>query len=517
MLLNVAAAAVWTEERKLEAQIPCETLGMCPRCKEHLETMHHRVWACRCNVDHQAFTASDHLKSRAAREMTSTPCLWLRGLIPQTWLEPLPPNPDRYFSSVGAYGQTQGFARVSPDDPYVLLFGDASGGEHASHPQLRRIGCGLAQLTSLANPDFHAGLFWNLCDEDSNIVARGELMAFLVALRSVSREDKLVYVPDDDKVYDGWRNKLWKHIPQDGLLDARAPANLDLWQLVGVELARRRAPTLVIVVESHVSEQDLAAGFTSHLMELGNDLADALARRGADSVQVPEACAQTWLRAEGTARLVQDRIVQASIAVLEAVGPPPRRQPASRAPRITLVSRLQGLGHCLFRRGKHRLHCTRCHQGCKHPSGSPLALRGWVADGTCVPQPAGPLVPGRRVWFGEAPLHPTHALCWSQLDSAWVCQVCGAQASLRARRLGARCVGRPSSSGRALLSRLVKGLPLRASRGPLLHGTRLVPAPQRRSDASSPDSTAPVAPPSAWTAFKQRVLARVREPKNGID
>ena len=141
----------------------------------------------------------------------------------------------------------------------------------------------------------------------------------------MDRNDALVYVPDDDKVYNGWRSKLWKRVPQDGMLDARVPANLDLWQQVGIELARRRATTLVVVVESHVSAKDMAAGFTSKLMELGNDLADALARRGADAVQVPDVCAQSWLRAEAIAKLVQDRIVQASIAVLDAVGPPPRK------------------------------------------------------------------------------------------------------------------------------------------------------------------------------------------------
>ena len=128
MLLNVAAAAVWTEDRKKDANY-ADALGICPRCNEHLETMHHRVWACRCNIDHPAFVASEHLKGRAAREMASTPCFWLRGLIPQTWLEPLPPNPHRFFFAVGAYTQTQSFTRVSPHDPYVLLFGDASGGD----------------------------------------------------------------------------------------------------------------------------------------------------------------------------------------------------------------------------------------------------------------------------------------------------------------------------------------------------------------------------------------------------
>ena len=158
------------------------------------------------------------------------------------------------------------------------------------------------------------------------------------------------------------------------------------------------------------------------------------------------------------------------------------------------------------------MHCTRCHQWCKHPSGSSAALRGWIADGTCVPQPPGPAVPGRRVWFGEEPLHPTHALFWSKQDSAWACQVCGTQAAIRARRLGERCVGRPTSSGRALLSKLVRGLPFRPPAAPLLHGNRLAPLPQRQQDSAlSRDATTPDAPLSAWTAFRQRVLARVRE------
>ena len=84
-------------------------------------------------------------------------------------------------------------------------------------------------------------------------------------------------------------------------LTTRSCANLDIWILVRRNLALRGSRATVVSVESHVDQVDQAKGFTSQLMAIGDDVADVLARRGADLHEAPLDLATEWLRL-GTSR-----------------------------------------------------------------------------------------------------------------------------------------------------------------------------------------------------------------------
>lgn len=191
----------------------------------------------------------------------------------------------------------------------------------------------------------------------------------------------LVYIPDQDKVYFGVRRRVWLRLPLDRVEDRRTPSNADLWVLVGRELSRRTGTLTVVPAESHVSVEDTRAGVTSHTLAMGNELAESLARRASDEVEVPKALAQEWPGAESLSRVVQDRLVQATIDSMRSKAPPGapcdgalcRRSGAS-----CLGSRFRGIGlscvgraYFFVRAANRAAHLGRDARGSHVASASP--------------------------------------------------------------------------------------------------------------------------------------------------
>ena len=68
-------------------------------------------------------------------------------------------------------------------------------------------------------------------------------------------------------------------------------------------------------------EQDFAAGFSTARLVAGHEAADALAAEAISESQPDEATVMTWSWLVGIARVVQERISEATLAAIPAAPP----------------------------------------------------------------------------------------------------------------------------------------------------------------------------------------------------
>ena len=109
---------------------------------------------------------------------------------------------------------------------------------------------------------------------------------------------------DDDKVRAGWYALVWSRLPSDGVCDARAPSFPHRWRAIAKAVAGHYAKITVVLVESRAAQADRARGFTSQALAVGNEIADTLARRGADFAQLLSDLAQQSVAVEADAKLI---------------------------------------------------------------------------------------------------------------------------------------------------------------------------------------------------------------------
>ena len=172
------------------------------------------------------------------------------------------------------------------DETYIIAFGDASGGKHASDRLHRRVGVGVGFFTLAAARAQGAprARIWGNVAGNQQEVGRGELIALRDAIRAVAPDCDLVFFTDRLSVVTGWEQRKWE-AQEDG------DANPDIWRDIGGRLrASPQRRVQVHKVESHMGDADVALGIGTESMRHGNDVADEAARRGADAVGV---CAGT--------------------------------------------------------------------------------------------------------------------------------------------------------------------------------------------------------------------------------
>ena len=96
-------------------------------------------------------------------------------------------------------------------------------------------------------------------------------------------------------------------------------ANADLWQLYfNIRGSLRCSLTVRRIWRSHPKAEDIERGFIPRYHVLGNEVADCLARRGADMSQVSDADATAVREADSRAWLVQSRILHAHRLAIES-------------------------------------------------------------------------------------------------------------------------------------------------------------------------------------------------------
>ena len=281
----------------------------CHRCGASGDDEYRCIWGCRKN-EGQAFEKSKPLERRAERGHRQSTAFWLRGLIPESMLEPWAPPLHHNSVSEGRVVDLTFLPGVGPWEEAVLLFGDASGGPYSSIKRFRAVGCALVQLEP---SDFSevASHTWTLV-HDEQAVPRGELECLLVALITVGEDVPLIYITDSSSVKDGWDKDLGPGMKM-------SHENRDLW--CSVHRRRRRAPTTVLKVESHVCEEDMRLGYSLPLLTAGNDAADKHAGARALELAPPEGRVRHYDTVLKEAKLIQERAMAAMALAIEAAPP----------------------------------------------------------------------------------------------------------------------------------------------------------------------------------------------------
>ena len=165
---------------------------------------------------------------------------------------------------------------------------------------------------------------------------------------------------------------------------------------------------------------------------------------------------------------------------------------------------LRACGHVIAVGRSGTWSCNRCHQ-----SATQAARRTWISLGPCVPPSRGLPFFGQEVHVGSRLLHRSHSLRWFPAAACWCCEVCGATARHKARKLFLPC-GRSSSGLRTLKNRLLRGETIAAhekARSAPLAAASAAQEPNRASVFSLPSSR--------WLALRMRV--RDKHPKRSGD
>ena len=376
------------------------------------------------------------------------PCVWYRGLMPQSLLAVHTPfEAELRLEVLGAYP-----GRVWPSGRYYT---DGSGGKHSAAPALRRCGFGVAYMTEArGRSDFAWGVFGPLIGKVQT-VPRAELFACVTVLARVSCAPVLI-VTDSKLVYDAWSG---------GELKCTGAANADLWgefwqhaRRIGVSDVRfqwiKAHATPLIVQHCLVSLGDLR----------GNACADALADRAAEQWQIFPQDAQNVFWHMAVLQQIQKRCVSILIHVAgSAQEGRERRHRTVRLPRLPATGAAIGSDHALLLLG-NMWRCAFC-QVARRASASDL--REWFAS-ECTPFSMvsyslrmGEVRPtevpyGYPIRSGKHVLHESHASV--TYKGLIFCRRCGCYSTGAPKLLKAQCAGVPNGSTRARLWRLRRGL-----------------------------------------------------------
>ena len=439
-LATAACGAAWTAQR-------CYDCGygdspICPRCGLSAETACHRVWQCTANIG-EAFEPTDGLKHRATVEVESgSEAFWLRGLTPKDWTATDLPTEEQ--AATCAVGRAI-LERAGPG----VYFVDGSG--TSSDKRLRRTGWGVASLTETVEGGLEVwGGWFGGVAEPPFTVPRSELRAATEAVRRTSGD--IVIVTDCEYVSLGFEKQ--RHVKPSG-------RNGHLRADFGQAIAQHSGSVFVRWTKAHLSCQEFVQRRIPYFDLLGNEVADAFARRGEENVRIGETRCKEIALADGLAWKVRSRIAAATIAAAAASPVHVRRGQARHlrhTQRATVESVLLVSQHVIERK-RARLHCTTCLQSA--PRKSCLAwLRGPCSGPIAFERPSAS-APARvlqpaKVQFGNQFVHDSHAVAMHR-GLAW-CWRCGAWTQGRLLALAHACTGAPSKSAADALSRLRKGL-----------------------------------------------------------
>ena len=205
-------------------------------------------------------------------EYTMYPCLWLRGLLPNSLLvtDSVPLAQFPLFIVGPSPPAAEGW-------PAVYYGTDASGGTYSSIPQLRRFGLGVCKLSTVFPHPFEFGAWSALCG-DIQTIPRGELFCFVLLLRNAMFNQHF-HVFSDSKVNIVNFNKGAKH--------CKHVPNGDLWTELFSLLDSKKCSLVLEFVPSHIFEKSKkSVASTSVFAILNNTAADRLAEFAAGRVEV---------------------------------------------------------------------------------------------------------------------------------------------------------------------------------------------------------------------------------------
>ena len=378
------------------------------------------------------------------------PTLWLRG-IPN--LEP-PPCPLK-MDYVAMYASSNG--TFFPDDADgqldvrgLVLAGDGSGGEHTRDARIRRGGFGLVAVNGLTQEVVRMW-YGNVPGAQSGYTA--ECTALLHAL--LRTDGDCVMIMDSLLVIRQFRKSPRSNLKYHGLL----------WQAIFTARDRRRlrggGDITLVWISSHKSlEFSLNAGATS-VHWLANQIADALAGRGAREAALHPTHIEQVLCQAATAHLVLARLVR--VALLSKTVPAGREvnhrcKPCGETKLQRVEKWARAAGHALTASCK----CVKCglQVNLAH---SALALEGILAM-PCVGSIKEDLLKheGRRgencvLLLNNIEAHSSHALATSGTLGLHFCLACGCYGAYRSNKLKQPCRHIQTKAGKAALVCIAAG------------------------------------------------------------
>ena len=476
----------WPQARRHAAQLPGVESATCPFCWRGAGTSFHQAWECPilCPPECPAVRDSQHLLPEARLHWRELPVFWLRGLVPKSLTRPPEPAPAAALVASAAFRgggdfrigpfQSQEFEwalapHLPPDADVAFVFTDGSGGSASSDPRLRRCGFGAALIAPCEEFRPVSGLAGCL-EGPVQTVPRAELRAIIEVCRRATQipGGLLVIFTDSELCVLGFRAG-----PSQGPLSE----NFDLWE----EFWQARSALVGLCqirwTKGHAAARDIERRRSTAWQAAGNRVADELAGCGAAEAALPAWWHEQVRSVDQTASLVLARLARTTQRAAQLSGPPPRRPPKpagvrrQTAGRPLLASRrlLRARGHVL-RRAPAGYRCCLCQlvfrPGSHHQWDVRTACRRDF--GAAVPDDgeAAPLV------FGGATVPASHQL--GALGGFLWCWRCGAYTSGKPRQLLQECKRRPSSAGKSVLSRLLRGLPPKAGRS--FEAAALLPA-----------------------------------------
>ena len=379
---------------------------------------------------------TQHLIGEATAGKESLPCLWLRGIPPHslTVVDPIhapcvhlnikyvnTPNPPSTSWVSGTY------------------YGDASGGAHADHPTIRRIGCGLAKINSDGTLLF--GARFNL-PGPAQSVPRGELFCVVVLVGLVCKGACIDYVTDNEALFLAY-NKGPEYCTKS--------TNCDLYKTLFDVIKNNNLSVTIRWMPSHLLEKPTKGVFScmSNLDILGNDHADKLASDAAATAQVDCRVAVKHKQSVALVKYIQLRL--ATILTHLPSRSTPKRPKV--CPAVPLDEILSSTLH-VIKLIKSRYHCSKCLQSFHSKDTS---LKAWLQT-TCFTashlsdKPYSITYPIHK---GNAVTHSTHKL--KIFNGLIYCSKCGSRDSWKGLVALAKPCNPPARHGAVSLAALREG------------------------------------------------------------
>ena len=417
--LHVAATAGMWPPARVHAVYRHTNPG-CVLCGHNYADEHHCIWECKALHEQEAVGPPPrNLHRQAAMQKDTQPCLFQRGIIPQSWVEDLP-APAQQMELQG-HGGLQDVQVVDLEQVAGTWHSDGSGGEHTRDPLLRRAAWSLVWLGSEQEQFEYKGAWLAALDGENQTVNRAELMPAIVFAEHTRGPARLH--SDSAYLVNGFHKGYHLEPPK---------KNGDLWWRLGQALRNRQGSFTIAKVKAH-QEVEQVQPTTKALQEyIGNAYADALAGRAATMAQLDPELVATYQLRMGTAMQIIRRIGTALESYLEMV---PKRnlqqqreqQKAGRhrdgSGRITMKQRLKAASkHPVLKFHLKEVSCPRCGQ---HSAVS--RSRAWVVrECTALSTRAAErqeVAKNARMQVGGTDLHQSHQLC---VTGKWCyCRACG--------------------------------------------------------------------------------------------
>ena len=419
--------------------------GKCALCQHQHDDEFHQMWECPGLEQTPQLTTTDYLKTRARNVGRQQPAIWVRGLMPTTWLQ-LPETPTTL--TLYTFGDL-----VDHQDPWILgaywWFSDGSGGEQGNNDLLRRCGWSLVGFEPHTTEP-KGGQYGNLPD-DPQTVPRAELFP-LLRLAQLTKGTTHLWT-DSSYVCNYYTSTKTKN---------QYGANADLWHQLWRLLHARPGKIHVHKVKAHEPETKVLNGTMDLYTWLGNTMADAYADLAASLHQhTPEDIANAKL-AQQTMWHIQRRALTAHAQHIEATPPlttfggrkrTPRAQQQTRQPSALKRALDTTLHTIVDNDGGYK--CTTCLQ-----RATKRRAVTWLT-GLCIPPQQQPSHIPRQAGGGQShPSHNTQLTKGRQHTILW-CTKCGRWVSMTGksclRDLAKECSNHQTRAAQTALNKLRQG------------------------------------------------------------